>query len=222
MSLEVQMILEDHYRGLTDHIRGLRVHDHVCLAYSDREQQVTAIAHFIKTGLELGEKCVYVSDKTTSEFVLTILKNTGVDVDASMKSGAIAVSTPEQIYFRRGYFDPDDVINLGRTMIAETLQTGFKALRVACDMTWVKTHKIDLQTLLDYELRVSCLFNENMVSICQYNSNLFEKETLDTLLRNHPVSIDGGSITLNEVPRNDDVALPQVPARQFPLIQESA
>jgi hypothetical protein len=192
------MKLEDHYRGLKNHMSGLRVHDHICMAYSDREQQVTAIAYYMKAGLELGEKCLYVSDKPTADFVLKVLGDTGIDVEALVAKGAIAVASPEEVYLRKGYFDPDDVISLGRSMISEALQKGYKALRCACDMTWAKTYKISPKALLDYEARVSCLFEDKLVSICQYNTHLFDEQTVETLLQTHPVSVYGGNVVHNQ------------------------
>ena len=47
---------EDHYRGLKAHMSGLRMHDHICMAYTDREQQVTAIAYYIKVRAGTGRK----------------------------------------------------------------------------------------------------------------------------------------------------------------------
>lgn len=188
---------EDHYRGLKTHMSGLRMHDHICMAYTDREQQVTAIAYYLKAGLELGEKCLYVSDQATSEFVLKVLNDTGIDVEARVAEGAIEVALPEQVYLRKGYFDPDDVIVLGRSIIADALKKGFKGVRCACDMTWAKTYKITPKALLDYEAKVSCLFEDKLVSICQYNTHLFDEQTLDTLLKTHPVSVYGGSVVLN-------------------------
>jgi len=188
---------EDHYRGLKTHMSGLRMHDHICMAYTDREQQITAIAYYMKAGLELGEKCLYVSDKPTSEFVLKVLNDTGIDVEALVAKGAIEVALPEEVYLRKGYFDPDDVISLGRSIITDALQKGFKGLRCACDMTWAKTYKITPKALLDYESKVNCLFEDNLVSICQYNTHLFDEQTLDTLLKTHPVSVYGGSVVHN-------------------------
>ncbi|CAN5408312.1 hypothetical protein BH10CYA1_BH10CYA1_01230 [soil metagenome] len=191
------MKLEDHYRGLKTHMSGLRVHDHICMAYTDREQQITAIAFYMKAGLDLGEKCLYVSDKPTSDFVLKVLGDTGIDVEALVAQGAIATATPEEVYLRKGYFDPDDVISLGRSIISDALQNGFKALRCACDMTWAKTYKITPKALLDYEAKVNCLFEDKLVSICQYNTHIFDEQTLDTLLQTHPVSIHGGNVVYN-------------------------
>ncbi len=188
---------EDHYRGLKTHMSGMRMHDHVCMAYTDREQQVTAIAFYIKAGLALGEKCMYVSDKDTSDFVLKILNDTGIDVEELMEQGAIEIVLPEQLYMRKGYFDPDDVIALGRSIIANALNKGFKGLRCACDMTWAKTYKITPKALLDYESKVSCLFEDRLVSICQYNTHIFDEQTLDTLLQTHPVSVYGGNVVHN-------------------------
>jgi MEDS: MEthanogen/methylotroph, DcmR Sensory domain len=188
---------EDHYRSLKAHMNGLRVHDHVCMAYDDHEQQVTAIAQFVKAGLELGERCFYVSDKANSDFVLHVLKDTGLDVEALIEKGALAVMTPEEVYLHNGTFDADAVISYGRLSIADTLQKGFKALRCACDMSWVKTYKIPPKALLDYEAKVSCLFEEHLVSICQYSTHIFDEQTIDSLLQNHPVSIHGGEITHN-------------------------
>ena len=97
------MQLDDHYRSLKEHMSALRVHDHVCLAYSDREQQITAIAQYLREGIARGEKCVYLSDKATSEFVLTVLKQTGLDVDSLMQTGALGVVTPADFYLRQGF-----------------------------------------------------------------------------------------------------------------------
>ncbi|RTL35730.1 MAG: hypothetical protein EKK48_29055 [Candidatus Melainabacteria bacterium] len=185
---------EDHYRSLKTHMNGLRVHDHVCMAYEDREQQVTAIAQFVKAGIELGEKCIYVCDKLNAEFVLKVLKETGLDVETLLENGALEVLTPEEFYLRNGKFDAEDVITQGRLIIADTLRKGFKALRCACDMSWAKTYKIPPKALIDYEAKVSCLFEDKLVSICQYNTHLFDDQTLNTLLQNHPVTIHGGDI----------------------------
>lgn len=178
-------------------MNGLRVHDHVCMSYDDHEQQVTAIAQFVKTGIERGEKCIYVCDKFNSEFVLKVLKETGLDVEKLIEEGALAVMTPEELYLRTGKFDPDDVIAQGRQIIADTLKKGFKALRCACDMTWAKTYKIPPKALIDYEAKVSCLFEDKLISICQYSTHLFDDQTLSTLLQNHPVTIHGGSVVYN-------------------------
>ncbi len=188
---------EDHYRSLKSHMSSLRVHDHVCMAYDDREQQVTAIAQYVKAGLELGEKCIYVSDKANSDFVLTVLKETGLDIESLLEKGALAVMTPEELYIRDGKFDANEVISHGRLVIADALQKGFKALRCACDMSWAKTYKISPKALMDYETMVSCLFDDALVSICQYSTHTFDEQTIETLLRNHPVSIYGGNIVHN-------------------------
>lgn len=188
---------EDHYRGLKSHMSGLRVHDHTCMAYTDREQQITAIAHYMKAGLDLGERCLYVADKANSEFVLKVLSDTGIDVEMLISQGTITIATPEEVYMRKGYFDPDDVIVFGRSMIAESLQKGYKALRCACDMTWAKTYKITAKALMDYESKVSCLFEDKLVSICQYNTHLFDEQMLETLLQTHPVSVYGGNVVHN-------------------------
>ncbi len=188
---------EDHYRGLKTHMSGLRMHDHVCMAYTDREQQVTAIAYYMKAGLALGEKCMYVSDAATSDFVLKVLSDTGIDVEDLIEQGAIEISQPEQLYMRKGYFDPDDVIALGRTIIADALHKGFKGLRCACDMTWAKTYKITPKALMDYEAKVNCLFEDNLVSICQYNTHIFDEQMIESLLQTHAVSVYGGNVVHN-------------------------
>jgi hypothetical protein len=200
---------EDHYRSLKTHMSNLRVHDHVCMAYEDREQQVTAIAHYLIAGLGLGEKCIYIADKSNSDFVMTVLKDTGIDVESLIEKGKLAVMAPEDTYMRTGRFDADDVINNGKLSIAATLEQGFTGLRCACDMSWVKTYKISPKMLLDYENKVNCLFEDKIVSICQYNTHLFDEQTIDSLLQNHPVSIHGGNVVRNPqfAPPNNPIAI---------------
>lgn len=97
---------DDNYRDLKNHVDGLKVHEHICMVYHDREQQVTAITTFIHRGLKLGEKCVYIADKLTSNFVVSILNQTGLDTDELMAMGVLEIVRPEDVYIQDGIFKP--------------------------------------------------------------------------------------------------------------------
>ena len=65
-------------------------------------------------------------------------------------------------------------------------------------MTWALSSNVTCKALLDYESKVNCLFQEKIVSICQYNTNLFDIQTIDALMKTHPVAIYGGSVIHNQ------------------------
>lgn len=55
----------------------LRSHEHLCLIYNSREEQLAAALPFLKAGLERGEKCIYVAEQNSAPLVLDALHKAG-------------------------------------------------------------------------------------------------------------------------------------------------
>src|SRR5947208_2229743 len=77
------------FSRLAEVVRGLGLHEHLCLIYDTREEQFAAALPYLKIGLERGEKCLYVVDENTAAAVLDALRRGGTDVDDYLRSGAL-------------------------------------------------------------------------------------------------------------------------------------
>src|ERR1700692_4920399 len=93
---------------LSNVLRALEIHQHLCVIYETREQQLAVTVPFLKIGLERGDKCLYVADENTATSILDAMQSEGVDTDAAVKKGMLAVVNKGREYLRKGYFDPDE------------------------------------------------------------------------------------------------------------------
>ena len=74
--------------GLID---DLNHHDHLCLIYESREEWLEAVVPFILSGLERGEKCVYIIDTSTADEVKATFKEAGMNIDEYESRGQFSV-----------------------------------------------------------------------------------------------------------------------------------
>jgi hypothetical protein len=49
---------------LADLASGIGLHEHCCLIYETEEEQFAAALPFLRSGLDRGEKCLFVADET--------------------------------------------------------------------------------------------------------------------------------------------------------------
>jgi PAS domain S-box-containing protein len=183
---------------LSDVLRTLDVHDHLCLIYETQEQLLASAVPFVLIGLERGEKCLYVADENTTSALLDGVRAEGVDVDAVAKEGLLTVASEEQAYLKKGYFDPDEMIRYWAGNVGEAKAAGFPALRVAGEMSWALGGDPGTGRLIEYEARLNrFLTNYDAVCICQYNSKRFTPEVILQVLRTHPLVIYGDRVCKN-------------------------
>lgn len=171
-------------------MRRLNVHDHLCLIYKTRDEQFAAVVPFIQIGLERGEKCVYIADENSAADVLAAMRQAGVDVDGTVKSGALTVAGKQDSYLRQGYFDPDLMIEFLRESTKAAKSAGYSALRVTGEMTWMLGGDPGAERLIEYESKLNRFIPDNdCLAICQYNREKFSSETILDVIRTHPLVI---------------------------------
>jgi chemotaxis family two-component system sensor kinase Cph1 len=198
-------------------IGKLGIHDHLCLIYETQEEQFSTVIPFLKIGLERGEKCLYVVDDNTLAMVIDGMRAAGLDVDASMGSGKLAIVTKQDAYLKQGFFDPDWMISFLKSATDEARAAGFSALRITGEMTWVLGGDPGTERLMEYEAKLNYFFPENdSLAICQYNRNRFSPEIIKDVISTHPIVVCGGVVCRNfyYVPP-DDFLRPEQPAREI-------
>lgn len=56
-------------------------HDHPCLIYSSKEEQIRAFVPYLRAGLLNNEKCIYIADESTSGWVKEAMSADGFQLD---------------------------------------------------------------------------------------------------------------------------------------------
>jgi chemotaxis family two-component system sensor kinase Cph1 len=179
-------------------IEQLKVHDHLCLIYESREEQLAAVIPFIRIGLERGQRCVYIADENTSAFILEKIRADGIDVERKIESGALMVVTKRESYLRSGYFDPDLMLKFLKEAVDSAKKDGFSALRATAEMTWAIGDEPGLERLMEYEAKLNDFYPENdLVGIYQYNRSRFKPEIIFDVIRTHPIVVYGSQVYEN-------------------------
>jgi len=187
-------------RAIADAVPG----DHLCCIYGSDDEQRAALVPYLRIGLERGEKVLYIVDARTAEAVLGDLRDDGdrgadgVDVDACLASGQLALLTRHDTYVRDGAFDPVAMISMLRQATEQAVAEGYPALRVTGEMTWALRGLPGAERLIEYE----CLLNEffpgsRALAICQYDRRRFEPGLLLDVLRTHPYVVVGAEVVEN-------------------------
>ncbi len=176
----------------------LGAHDHLCLIYESREEQLRAMVPFVRQGLEQGDRCVYVSDSGTAAAVSDAMRAGGVPVDHAVASGALAVAQYRDIYLAPGRFDPDAVLDFAAGAGVQAASEGFRGLRIAGEMAWALRGDPGADRILEYERKV----NERIPSvpvtaICQYDRTRFSPEVIRDVIRTHPLVLVGDRVCRN-------------------------
>ncbi|HNB24735.1 MAG TPA: MEDS domain-containing protein [Candidatus Melainabacteria bacterium] len=192
------MHADDHYHDMKNYVSSMGKHSHICMVYSNREQQITALAEYFRTGLRLGQKCVYISHPDTAAFVRNVLQRAGMDVENDVKDGSLTFLTPEQTYLVGGTFNGDTMLGFIQQMIADAYADGFNGLRGAGDMSWALDANITAKELIAYESSCNRIFEQlPLMGMCQYDQRSFHPETVRMLVKTHPTIIKDGHVFKN-------------------------
>lgn len=168
-------------------LERLKIHDHLCLFYETKEQQIAATVPFMRIGLARGEKCLFVSDEKTSPAFLNAMKQDGVNVDAAMKSGALCLADKKKSYLRKSRFDPDEMLSFLGEATQAAVQEGFSALRGIGEMTWALEGGTEAEKLMEYESKLN-LFAPTapFTAMCQYDRSRFSHDDILKAIQTHP------------------------------------
>ncbi len=178
-------------------IQHLTVHDHLCLIYKSRDEQLAAVNPFIRCGLERGEQCLYLVDDNAEEQICAAMRDAGIDVDGHRASGALTVAGTQETYCKQGCFDPGLMIEFLKRETEAAKRQGYTALRVTGETTWALGSS-SLDRLIEYENRLNLFFPEHdCLALCQYNAKKFTPELIRDVIYTHPRVMYGGHVCDN-------------------------
>lgn len=164
----------------------LGLHDHACHLYRTREERISTLAAFLRTGLDRGEICIHLTGGGSECGVIeSELASFGLDAAAMIAAGALVIAEPAVFFGRR--FDPAQAIALLEDAAEAARVAGFAGLRVAAEMSWLVAEQeppqvAELESGLDGLLAL-----RDLVGLCQYDCSRIDPALLRDALRTHPM-----------------------------------
>ncbi len=183
---------------LEDQVTSLRPGDHVCLLYASLDEQMTAVAPFLRVGLNRNEVCVFAGDGAMCEALKVRLASLDVAVEDEIASGRLRLLDPDTVYLSTGTFHPEETLAMLRDLIKSASAAGYSGVRTAGDMSWIIHGPPGSEHVLDYESQVNELLCEHpFVGMCQYDLSRCRAGFMRDVLRAHPIAVLGDKVCAN-------------------------
>lgn len=171
---------------------------HMCFIYSDETERRKVISKFVQSGLALGDHVSYFADSMPPEEVRKWLREMGVAVPADETGGHFALATAEHAYCPHGKFVPDDLFDGFRDHYRQAMANGHAGVRMTGEMSWALKGMPGSERLMEYEaMATEVSVTVPVISLCQYNANLFDGATIMNALKVHPMMVVHGQIVRN-------------------------
>jgi two-component system, cell cycle sensor histidine kinase and response regulator CckA len=173
-------------------VDDLRTGDNACFIYSSEEEYQAVLVSFVRTGLELRQRLIYIHDMRSPESVRSMLRESGIDIDHAEFREQVLFVPAKQIYARGAGYSYERVLDQLHAMTALALADGWSALRVTSEMTWVLRQTQGTERLLAHEGRMASFYRDSAaLGMGQFDRGKFPAEALLDVLLAHPVAVLG-------------------------------
>jgi len=188
----------------TNSVDSIRIGDHLCGFYKNRQQLWHLAIPFLQRGLENGEKCLYVAEESSLQEMQSVLQQQGTSVQLhrpldgvypeqsrraqDRAQGQLLLLTADETCLQSGVFSPEALIGTLLRILQEAVAEGYRGLRMAMEMSWALRWASNLAWLGEYESKLNCYFSQHpVITLCLYNQRRFPEEVLLDVLRTHPL-----------------------------------
>jgi signal transduction histidine kinase len=193
-----KMPVRDQASEFEQRLWKLQPGDHLCCLFASEEEHRAALAPFLRQGLERHEKVLYVYDDHTAGQIQEYLVASGVGVDQFLQRGQLAFRSSDGFYLLAGAFEPEHPMALLKSETERALAEGYKALRVAGEMSWILRGFPGCERMVEFEARLNTFFpGSPSLAICQYDRRKFDPNVLLDVLATHPLAVIGSEVYEN-------------------------
>ena len=171
--------------------------DHLALLYESRDERFAAVIPFLRQGLERGERCLYLADETPTEAIVDALRESGVDADAALESGALSIVSVEETLLGNGSFDVEESLAVLEEAV-DAATDEFEGLRIASEETWLLRADEALREFATLKARMNeVLRDEPCIALCQYDRDQFPADILHDVIETHPYLVSDTTVSRN-------------------------
>ena len=171
-------------------IRSVPFGLHMCSFFRTQEELAASLVPYFAAGLRNNECCVWITAPPLSAAVARAkLAETGVDVEAAVKRGALIVRDHADWYAQAGSLLGNQVVELWLGEEARALAEGYNGLRITGNTSFVGPD--DWELFMEYESLVEHAFRgRRILTLCTYTlEGRGASEILD-VTRRHSCTLD--------------------------------
>src|SRR5262245_7795251 len=168
---------------------GLQCGTHLCEFHNTDLELAETLVPYFSAGLQQDEFCLWVtSDPAGAEAARIGLTKAAPYLDRYLELGQIEIWDYRDWYLRGGHFDADRVFGQWVEKEKQSLDAGYKGLRLSGDTAWVE--KQDWPDFMAYEAEVNRVFPQHrMIGLCTYQVDHCTADTVLEVIRNHHVAL---------------------------------
>jgi PAS domain S-box-containing protein len=169
--------------------------EHFCSIYREPSEQLASLIPFLRTGLERGERCLYIAENNHKfARVVAALNNAGLAGDAAVRSRALILSSDLWSRFQDVQFDLPAVISLWKSLRANAFAAGHTGMRAAIEMNWIVLSGAASENWMGFERRLTIALAETgCVALCQYDQQQCAPSIVLGAIRSHPMVVSCGT-----------------------------
>jgi len=160
------------------HVRQVRLGDHLCLPFTNDEEQREIVSAYIADGIRHGERVLYFADRTEPAAIDGWLSHKGVDGALAVARGQLTVRSA-----RGAEFDAATVVTGIHGEMRQARLDGYQGLRWTGEMSWA----LGSSELARYESGIAATVSTagDVAAICQYDERLFDSDSVNGLVAFH-------------------------------------
>jgi anti-anti-sigma regulatory factor len=170
---------------------AIRPGEHACCRFAQADDRARVASSFVRAGLALGHKVVYLSGEDDAARFLAELAAVDSRVDGALERAQLEVRPTPGAAILDGTFDPAQMRDVLLEQHARALADGYPGLSVAADMSWALGLKLGREELVSYEHGVTTMMQPDgtLVLLCIYDHGRFGAGTLAELIVPHGVDV---------------------------------
>ena len=183
---------------------------HICQIFTSDDEREDSLLKFVASGLASKERTGCFSSRINEQKIGMFLRLCGLSLEQARDAGSLILSGVHEMYFKDNRFDPDEMLGLLSRLYQESLEMGYRAVRVIGEMEPEVQHLPGGSRLLEYEAKVSLLQKQYpFTAVCQYDAREFDGATIMDVLKVHPLMAVRGSVVHNPFYIKPEVFLQQ-------------
>ncbi|WP_372909531.1 MEDS domain-containing protein [Salinigranum sp.] len=180
------------HRG--DHAPGPE--NHLALIYETTAEHLSTVVPYVRHGLEGNERVVYIADEHSPDYLRSVFRAAGIDVDAD----ALTIHDAAEMYTPSGTFETGEMVDSLEDLVETVTDGPYDHLRLTGEMTWALRAGGDtLDRLVEYESQVNEFYTDHqpITGLCQYDRTKFDDDLLHDVVRSHPQQVYDATVTQN-------------------------
>lgn len=170
---------------------------HICYIFRDESERRRVMAQYLKSGLESGEKVLYLVDTMSPGDFLESMEEMGIHPPNRGKDFIVSEALP--VYCPDGHFSTPDMLNVVGEFYQDALKEGYTGARGTGEMSWALVEgSVRKQDLMEYEARLNQVLKVfPYTTCCQYDARRFDGGVIMDVLSVHPMMIVRGQVVRN-------------------------